>query len=358
MNTRKILEISGYPPPYSGWGVRVQYVKRDLEKLGHICKVLNMGVNRRVPSPEYICVHNAVDYFFKVCWYAIKGYTIHAHVNGDSIKGLLLSLVAAFASLIGARRCVLTFHAGPTQRFFPKERSGNYFVLFYLLFRISKNIICNNEQVKNNIAGYGVSKTKIWPIPAFSVQYLSYIHTELPQDINMFLEQSNPVIFTYIRLRHEFDLETLLSGIQILSKRFHKLGVLVCGTGGSIDDDSKRTFYEKIKELDIANNLLLIEDLPRDLFQTVLCRADIYLRTPMKDGVCSSVLEALYHKIPVVASENGSRPRSVVGYCAGNPADLAKTIITVLDNYHQVKDALERPQIKDTVIEEIGILTQ
>jgi hypothetical protein len=109
---RKILEISSYPPPRAGWGVRVEFLKKYLEAQGHECVVLNIGTNRMVPSDEYETVMGGLDYVRKVWRFARQGYVAHVHVNGASMKGFVLAIVAEIVSLLCGRRCFLTFHAG------------------------------------------------------------------------------------------------------------------------------------------------------------------------------------------------------------------------------------------------------
>jgi hypothetical protein len=47
---------------------------------------------------------------------------------------------------------------------------------------------------------------------------------------------------------------------------------------------------------------------PHDVFLTMLSRSLAYIRTPVTDGICSSVLESLKLKVPVLGAENGARP--------------------------------------------------
>ncbi|MFQ5729493.1 MAG: hypothetical protein ACE5GN_03940, partial [Waddliaceae bacterium] len=147
----KILEISSYPPPHAGWGVRVQFVKRKLEQLGHTCRVLNIGKSRREKSTEYVDVQGGLDYCRKIDRYCKEGYLVHMHMNGQSPKGLILSFLAELISLLNGKRCVLTFHAGAEQRFFPKKKGRIISIVMYTLFKIPKYIICNDKKVKNKI---------------------------------------------------------------------------------------------------------------------------------------------------------------------------------------------------------------
>ena len=63
---KKILEIGSYPPPNSGWSVRIKYLKDAFNNNGYTCQVLNLGKNRAVKSSEYIDVQGGLDYLKKL----------------------------------------------------------------------------------------------------------------------------------------------------------------------------------------------------------------------------------------------------------------------------------------------------
>ena len=86
----KILEIGVYPPPFCGWGTRLYFVRRALDKAGHRCIPLNIGTNRKIPSDEYECVRNGWEYVCKIVRYLSRGYVIHMHANGSAPKGFIL----------------------------------------------------------------------------------------------------------------------------------------------------------------------------------------------------------------------------------------------------------------------------
>jgi hypothetical protein len=69
----KILEVTSYPPPRAGWGVRVEYVKRQLEHEGHSCVVINIGNSRTIPSAEYETVMGGADFVRKVWRFCVAG---------------------------------------------------------------------------------------------------------------------------------------------------------------------------------------------------------------------------------------------------------------------------------------------
>src|SRR5688572_23694896 len=88
----RILEVASYPPPRSGWSVRVEFLKKGIEAAGHTCVVLNVGPSRTIPSPDYDSVLGPGDLLRKLWKYSAEGFVVHAHTNGDSLEGPLLAL--------------------------------------------------------------------------------------------------------------------------------------------------------------------------------------------------------------------------------------------------------------------------
>ena len=197
--SRKILEISSYPPPRAGWGVRVSYVKDGLIAAGHECQVINIAPeSRRIPSPEYLTAMNGLDYFWKCLKLSASGYRIHMHLNGNSPKGFVLTILAEIANLLTFRRPVLTVHAGPNQIYFPRENAPKLVLMFKFIFGVARKIICNSERVKEKIVEYGIKPDKIVPIQAFSVQYLQFEKQALPEDLQQFISKRHPLISSYV----------------------------------------------------------------------------------------------------------------------------------------------------------------
>jgi hypothetical protein len=60
----------------------------------------------------------------------------------------------------------------------------------------------------------------------------------------------------------------------------------------------------------------------------------------------------------VVASENGRRPESVIAFPAGDAAALARTLEEAWARYAEVRTAVRKPEIRDTVAEEAALLLE
>jgi glycosyltransferase involved in cell wall biosynthesis len=350
----KILEITSYPPPRAGWGVRVSFVKEALVNSGHVCEVLNTSpISRMIPSEEYLTTLSGFDYFKKVFSRCLRGYLVHMHMNGDSPKGFFLTTLAITISLLTLKRPILTFHAGPHQKYFPQERAPLFTPLYKYIFNASRKIICNDEAVKEKIICYGIRPEKIIPIRAFSIQYLNYHSVSVNGSLKQFMENRSPLISTYIFMRPEFFVENLIDAIIGLIKKYPDLGLIILGL-----DKGFENIRKSIEKKGIGGNLFFAGDQTHDSFLTIISESDIYLRTPVKDGVCSSVLEALSLKIPVVASENQRRPESVITYDNNDITDMVKVLDDVIRNITIYKSKVVIPSIDDTVKEEIKVLTE
>lgn len=353
----KILEISSYPPPRAGWGVRVQFLKKYLETQGHECVVLNIGTNRTVPSDEYETVLGGFDYLQKVWRFGRQGYVAHVHVNGASLKGFVLAIAAEVVSLLCGRRCFLTFHAGIEQVYFPRPKFPLLLPVFWVLFTLPKWIICNSEEVKAKILEYGVSHRKVVPIPAFSRQYLESDDARLPAELESFFERFQQVVFCYMKMRPLFFPEATIEAFAGLAARRTGTGLLLCGIGGHMDEGIWPAVQARFAQTDLRDRVLVVDDLPHPAFLQALGRATVCLRTHLSDGVCSSVMEALSLGVPVVAVENHNRPPGVITYEPHDPAVLTAVLDDVLTRRDQIAAGLQRPDVHDTLAEEAQLLT-
>lgn len=353
----RILEVTSYPPPRAGWGVRVEFVKKRLEDDGHQCVVLNIGSSRNIPSTEYEMVLGGVDFVRKVWRYSRAGFVVHAHANGDALKGTVLALLSLLINRSCGHRPFLTFHAGVIQRYFPRGNAGRHFPLYWLLFSIPRTIICNSEAVKACVREYGVPPGKIVPIPAFSRQYLEFDRVPLPPQLERFLSTFPAVVFTYVRMRPLFYPMTLVKGMALVMRRRPDVGLVMCGMAGHSDPGVRPEVEEEIRQSGIEQRVCVLDDLDHDAFLTALLRSALYLRTPITDGVASSVMESLALGIPVVACENGTRPTGVITYPATDHEELAAAVERVLDNRDQISAGLRRTEVPDTVADEVALLT-
>ena len=353
----QVLEIGAHPPPRGGWSIRIEMLKNHLNAQGHHCVVLNIGRSRTIPSDQYETVVGPWDFVSKVRKYARMGFVAHTHANGEVNKGLALALTAQFINRWYGTPCVLTFHAGIDQAYFPREKSPLMAPLFRLLFSIPRRIVCNSESVRQKIAEYGVPATKVRAIPAFTRQYLDFERVPLTPVAEDFLARHQSVILCYIRLQPGYFLDVLLDGFARVAARRSDAGLLVVG----VDDGREERLWEAIGRTDgrsgLAGRICAIGDVDHDEFLTLLTRSSLYLRTPTSDGIASSVLEALALRVPVVGSDNGSRPAGTITYPATDAVALADRVCATLERRDEIAAAIVPPPLPDTLADEIALLT-
>ena len=346
-NKKKILVIGNYPPPMCGWAIQTKLVVDELRANGYVCEVLKINENRQVKDPSYIDVQGGFDYLHKVLRYAMKGYRLNVHVNGQSKKGYVLALIAVLAGRLAFQPALVTFHGGLSQEFFPRPDHLLLRTAFLGLFQLAGGIACDDDFVKNAIVDYGVPAEKVTVIETFSPQYLSFNPVALPQEIEFFLSSHSPAFFCYVSFRPEYQLSMLREAMRKFREHRPKAGFVWLG----FPDRELPRAQEFVRDwpAEERESLLLLGNLHHDVFLMLLSRCTACIRTPACDGVAASVLESLTMGIPVVASENGRRPIGTITYAETDAADLNAKLIVVMENYGSIQASLKRAQPADNV---------
>jgi len=346
-STCKILQIGNYPPPMCGWAIQLKMVTEELRRRGHICDVLKINENRQVKSPNYVDVQNGWDYLTKIWHFARSGYRLNVHVNGMSKKGYALAMAAVLVGRFLNRPALVTFHGGLSQDYFPRHDYSLPHWAFSALFRLAGSIACDSHPIQDEIVKYGIRPEKVQSIPTFSPQYAQFAPVVLSEDIDKFLMQHTPVILSYVSFRAEYRLDVLREVMKLHKTQYPGAGFVWLGFPDKEVPLAKE--YVRNWGADEQNSLLLLGNLTHDEFLTLLSRCFLYLRTPACDGVAASVLEAVSLGIPVVASENGRRPKGVVTYRDTDAMDMAEKLRYVVEHFAEVHSGLEVEASTDNV---------
>jgi glycosyltransferase involved in cell wall biosynthesis len=149
-------------------------------------------------------------------------------------------------------------------------------------------------------------------------------------------------------------LEFLADVMRKFRNSFPRVGFLVVGTS----EREVPLLQDFVEREQLAPAVCITGSVQHDLFLTMMMRSLAYIRMPLTDGVCSSVLEGLTMKVPVLASDNGTRPTGVelwktedserllnlLAEAAAHRDQMAKRIpsVTVDDNSAKLADDIER----------------
>jgi glycosyltransferase involved in cell wall biosynthesis len=328
-------------------------LRKELTKRGWDCQVMNLNENRRVRSPEYVDVQSGWDYFRKVLARVGRGYAVHVRVNGATKKGYALALCALGLARLFRRPALLTYAGGHQQSYFPAPRLSIRHMAFSLLFRVPHRIYCNSGQVKRVLLTTGIAAERVAPIPHFSTYYVQFEPTPLSDEVESFVERHEGVFFSYVCFRKEFQLDLFAEAVRQFRKLYPKIGFLWAGAPAR----ELQPLRKFVCEEQIEDAVLLQGSLPHEMFLNLLSRSLAYIRTPLSDGVCASVLESLKLKVPVLATDNGTRPPGTELWDAADVSSLLRLMeqvlrqrsqmvaripeITVEDNAKQLADDIE-----------------
>jgi len=358
---KRILQIGNWPPPLCGWSMGMVALRRELELRGWECAVMNLNENRRIKSSDYIDVQNGWDYFIKIFRAVRQGYAVHVRVNGESKKGYLLALAAMGLARAFGRMAFLTYTGGHQQSYFPAPRNSFRQRMFALLFRFPHRIYCNSEAVKKSLLTATSRRDRIEPIPHFSADYMQFTPAPLPAEVEAYLRRHDSVYFVYVCFRKEFALPLLCEAVRQFQRSFPKVGFLYVGVPAR-ELEPMRLF---LRNRGLQDSVCLMGSIPHDVFLTLLTRSLAYIRPPMTDGVSSSVLEALSLKVPVLASDNGTRPPGTMLWRDGDLEGLLALMKEAVENREKVVARIpdipledNTRKLADSIEEQIGLTSE
>jgi glycosyltransferase involved in cell wall biosynthesis len=325
---KKILQIGNWPPPLCGWAMGLVALRRELESRGWHCPVMNLNENRRVLNPECIDVQNGWDYLRKVWSHVWRGYAVQIRVNAESKKGYLLALIAMLLARLGGRPALMTYCGGHRQTFFPAPKGSLRYRAFALLFRIPHRIYCDSEPVKQVLLTTGIDAGRVMPVPLFSSENVQFTPADLPQSVKDFFLSRAGVFFLYVCYRKEYMLEFLAEQIRQFVAQRPSIGFLLVGTS----DRELELLRQFIRDQKLEEVVYITGSVTHDAFLTMLTQSLACIRSPLTDGVSSSVLEALALGVPVLAADNKTRPEGVELWRPEDPQSLLKLMTEVVEN--------------------------
>jgi len=340
---KRIMQIGNWPPPVCSWSMSLVGLRKELDSRGWDCQVMNLNENRKVRSPEYIDVQTGWDYFTKVLRLVRRGYAIHVRVNGETKKGYLLALCALGLARMYGRPALLTYGGGHQQSYFPAPKGSFRHLAFSFLFRFPQRIYCNSDKVKQVLLGTGIPQERVVPIPHFSSYYVQFTPTRLPKEVEDFFRKCDGVFFSYVCFRKEFALEFFAEAIRRFRQKHPAAGFLLVGPW----DREMDQMVAFLKSEKIEDAVCVQGSVPHDTFLTMLSRSLAYIRTPVTDGICSSVLESLKLKVPVLGADNGARPPGTELWREGDVDSLLRLMEEALRDHAAMVARIPEINVED-----------
>ncbi|MFC2050559.1 glycosyltransferase [Chloroflexota bacterium] len=339
----KIAILGPYPPPFGGISVHVQRLKERLEERGIHCLVY-----------DYSGIHGKKDAVIvirsKAMWFLgrlLRNADSIIHLCGYSPSALIaLSLLAAVK-----REKVVVDTGG---FLFGQERLAlQHRLAFQIAARTGIYFIPESSRSRDIIVSLGIKPENVNGeiIPSFIPPRVGADDfTKLPDEIQSFINNHRPII-TSNAFRISFYNNEDLYGIDLcidlcakLKQTHPDIGFVFClPTIGDYDYFNK--MMRRVKKKDIEETFLFVTE-PCE-YLAVLTRSDIFVRSTNTDGDSVSLREALYFKIPSLASDAVPRPDGAVLFKNRDADDLTSKVKHILGNYSFYKDKLKTLKVED-----------
>ncbi len=321
----KIAIIGPYPPPYGGISVHIKRMHRSLLKknLEHV-----IYVDTETKEENIVRVANRKKWLLKY-FFSTKENITHFHSIGWRER-----ILVGIMGFLG-KKVILTIHGGSLN---DQINQGNWVkkrMLTWALKNMS-NIIVVNPKIKDLIISLGIKSGNVKVIPSFIPPTVRKGEiAEIPQRVWNFIDTHKPIISanaSAIRFYFNQDLYGIDMCINLCAKlrnAYPKIGFVFC-----LPNIGDYGYFKKMKQRIVekgAENNFLFQTKPCQ-FYPILMKSDIFVRPTNSDGYGVSVAEAIYFRVPAVASDVCARPEGTILFKNRDTRDFTLRVEDVLDS--------------------------
>ena len=339
----KIALIGVYPPPYGGRSIHVQRLKDRLQKEGIKVTVYNLGGEKNT-SDKNIVNMTIRNWILPYLVFA-KEDIIHYHSSDWKLR-----VIIGLISLLG-KKSVVSLHSSVSLKDAIMHGCWLRRRLIGFALRRTSFIVVLNSTLKDLVLSLGVKSKNVEVIPSFFPPPIRQEEiAEIPQNVWDFINSHGPIISANA-FRISFYNEEDLYGVDLcidlctkLKSNYPQIGFVFC-----IPDIGDHEYFQEMKQRignrGIENNFLFMTQPCQ--FYPILMKSDLFVRPTSVDGYGVSIAEAIYFKVPAVASDVCPRPDGTILFKSRNIEDFTFKVKDVLDNYDRHKKKLEDLQVAD-----------
>jgi glycogen(starch) synthase len=291
-----------------------------MKRMGQQSSVLNVDPN--APAADaYIKISGGADFLVQLLRHVWNDWALHVHTNGHNPKSWFIGLACGLAGQLGPG-ATLTLHSGLAPAYLRSSAGWKREVARFACVLYDR-VTCVNTEIADAVAELGVEANKVQITPAFFP--VEAPNVSLPEDIELWLQQRSPVISATMFFRPEYGFEILLSALSRLTERYPQIGCLVMGSG-----EERATAEALVVKSGLKERIYLGGDFDHGLCLALMARSSAFVRPTFQDGDSISVREALALRVPVVASNVGTRPEGVTLFTAGDVEGLVNAVVRVI----------------------------
>jgi glycosyltransferase involved in cell wall biosynthesis len=297
----RVLLLGPYPPPHGGVQSNLVAIRTFLRRKNIPCAVINITRHRKRDADEVYYPNTAAE-VLQLLW-RLKYDVIHLHLGG-TLNRRVLALGLACTVQPGSKS-VLTFHSGGYPSSPEGQATGRGSFAGFVLRRFD-GVIGVNREIMDFFHRLGVPGRRSRLILPHSFLPEEQSDSTLSPALDSFFSTHHPLLLSVAGLEPEYDLPMQIEVLGRVRDKFGSAGLVLIGSG-SLEAEIRA----QIKSRSDAEHILLCGDLPHSETMKAISRADLMLRTTLYDGDAISVREALHLGTPVIATDNGMRPKGV-----------------------------------------------
>jgi glycosyltransferase involved in cell wall biosynthesis len=287
-----------------------------MRRTGQQSNVLN--IDPRAPeSDAYIKISGALDLGRELIRHVHNDWVLHVHTNGHNHKSWMIALACGAAAQFGPG-AALTLHSGMAPAYLrnvPRPMRS----LIQLACMLYRHITCVNGEIASAVADLRVPKDRIEITPAFFP--IEAPQVVVPPEIENWIGRHSPFLTSTMFFRPEYGFELLVNAVARLKQKHSRIGCLVMGTGEDREEAARLVTTHRLDDA-----MLLAGDLDHELCLALMARSAVFVRPTFRDGDSISVREAVALRVPVVASNVGTRPEGVYLFEAGSVEGLIEQV--------------------------------
>lgn len=325
---KRILLVSPFPPYIGGVSVSVQRLYDNLVKSGY--EVVKFDTQLSVNSQFN---HSSLKI---VKFLSLPGFLLfhkHFDIIHFHVSNIMPKLYVSLWRFMFSRKTkfIITIHGQVTHTL--NSKFGRYSLKHF------DKIICVKKGDRQNMPDKLRSKTV--EIPAFIPPVISG-SSKIPCQINFHDRSSFKMLLNGFIINNDRfpDLYGFADAIRLLEQLRNRgknaeLVLIVLGfKPGKRATEYVKFLKNECRSRGIERFVCWIEGVTMELWP-LLRKVDVLLRPTKSDGDALSIREALYMKIPVIASNVVPRPSDTVVYDINSHTDFLEKTISVIDNYEE-----------------------
>lgn len=333
-----IVQVGPYPEPIGGISIYIKRMKQHLDLMKIANEVWDLSKNKKN-------IQNVINTRFRFVpfKYLFRNDVelIHYNICGINYK-LYIGLFNIL--LFNKRKKILSIH-GDSRELFNNNRN----IFFIKALNSFDEIICVKSGDKQYLSGKGVNRP-IYEIPSFIFPAEDDKNENLPGYITDFINSkrfvmcSNASCIQFYNNQDLYGIDMCINLVWRLSKYKKDIGMIFC-----LPEINNLQYFNKLKSLinniDIEDKFLFVNE--KTELYPIIKKSHLFLRPTNNDGYGVSIAEAIYYKVPAIASDVCIRPEGTILFKSRDMEDLYNKTLKVIENYEQSKAKLKNIKLQD-----------